>query len=250
MYELVKVNYDNERPTVLGRDLHEALEIQTPYDKWFPRMCEYGFVEGRDFSTFLSESTGGRPALNHQLAIDMAKEICMIQRSEIGKKCREYFLEIERQWNTPEAIMSRALKLANARLEAITQHNQQLQNVVESQAKEIGEMKPKALFAEAVETSKQSILIGDLAKILKQNGINIGQNRLFQALRNNGYLMSCKTESYNMPTQKSMNLGLFEIKERTIFNPDGSIRITKTPKVTGKGQVFFTNGFISGKFQI
>ena len=109
--ELVKVSYTTPRPTVLGRNLHEALKIKTPYDKCFPRMCEYGFIEGRDFSTILSKSTGGRPSTEHQLTIDMAKEICMLQRTNIGKRCREYFLEIERRYNeqlkslTPEELI-------------------------------------------------------------------------------------------------------------------------------------------------
>lgn len=103
--------------------------------------------------------------------------------------------------------------------------------------------KPKVLFANAVETSKSSILIGDLAKLIRQNGYNIGQNRLFEWLRNNGYLIK-NGERRNMPTQRSMDLGLFEIKERTINNPDGSIRITKTVKVTGKGQEYFINKFL------
>lgn len=104
--------------------------------------------------------------------------------------------------------------------------------------------RPKVLFAESVETSKCSILIGDLAKLIKQNGYNIGQNRLFEWMRNNGYLISRRGESYNMPTQQSMNLGLFEIKESSVVNPDGSVRLTRTTKVTGKGQVYFINKFI------
>lgn len=106
--------------------------------------------------------------------------------------------------------------------------------------------KPKVIFAEAVNASQTSILVGDLAKLLKQNGINTGQKRLFEWLRANGYLIGRKGNDYNSPTQKSMELGLFEIKERTINNPDGSIRITKTPKVTGKGQVYFINKFLKG----
>ena len=98
MNELVKINYENERPTVSGRDLHEALEVKTAYKDWFPRMCEYGFEEGKDFSSFLSKSTGGRPSTDHQLTLDMAKEICMIQRTPIGKKCREYFIEVEKKY--------------------------------------------------------------------------------------------------------------------------------------------------------
>ena len=115
---------------MFGRELHRALEIQTPYHKWFQRMCEYGFVEGRDFSTFLSESTGGRPAQNHQLSIEMAKEICMIQRTKIGKRCREYFLEVECQWNSPEAVMARALQLANQHIDKLTQQTLQLSEIV------------------------------------------------------------------------------------------------------------------------
>lgn len=105
--------------------------------------------------------------------------------------------------------------------------------------------KPAVLFTGAVETSKTSILIGELAKMLKQNGINIGPNRLFEWMRQNGYLIKRKGTDYNMPTQRSMEMGLFEIKETAINNPDGSIRISKTPKVTGKGQVYFINLFLS-----
>lgn len=105
-------------------------------------------------------------------------------------------------------------------------------------------MKPKALFADAVEASETSILIGDLAKLIKQNGVDIGQKRLFAWLRDHGYLIKSGA-SANMPTQKSMELGLFEVKERTINNPDGSVRITRTTKVTGKGQTYFVNKFLS-----
>src|SRR5690625_2793215 len=104
---------------------------------------------------------------------------------------------------------------------------------------QIAKMKPKALVADAVETSESSVLVGELAKILKQNGIEIGQNRLFAWLRENGFLIKKKGESYNLPTQRSMDMGLFEIKKRVINNPDGSIRTTRTPKVTGKGQIYF-----------
>lgn len=105
-------------------------------------------------------------------------------------------------------------------------------------------MKPKEIFADAVSVSDTSILIGELAKILKQNGIEMGQNRLFEWMRKNGYLISRKGTDYNMPMQKSMEMGLFEIKERTINNPDGSVRITKTVLVTGKGQQYFINRFL------
>ncbi|MED4083910.1 phage antirepressor KilAC domain-containing protein [Halalkalibacterium halodurans] len=104
--------------------------------------------------------------------------------------------------------------------------------------------KPKVLFADAVEVSEDSILIGELSKVLMQNGINIGQNRLFRWMRENGYLIRKRGDSYNLPTQKAMDLKLFEIKKRAINNPDGSVRTTRTTKVTGKGQIYFINKFL------
>lgn len=109
MNELIKITYNNDRPAVSARDLHDFLEVKTAYKDWFPRMCEYGFTEGEDFCSFLSESTGGRPAQDAVLTIDMAKELCMIQRNEKGKQARQYFLQIEKDWNSPEKVMARAL---------------------------------------------------------------------------------------------------------------------------------------------
>ena len=237
MNELIKINYENaDRPTVLGRDLHEVLEIKTAYKDWFPRMCEYGFIEGEDFCSILSKSTGGRPSTDHQLTIDMAKELCMIQRTDIGRQFRQYFISIEEAWNTPEMVMGRALKIAQNQLDSLKGENLKL-------TEKIKEDKPKVLFADAVETAHTSILVGDLAKLIKQNGVDIGQKRLFEYLRENGYLIK-NGSSKNMPTQKSMDMKLFEVKERTINNPDGTVRITKTTKVTGKGQTYFINKFL------
>ena len=239
MNELIKVNYESDRPTILGRDLHAALEVVTPYDKWFPRMSEYGFTEGEDYSTFLSDridGKAGKPRTDHQLTIDMAKEICMIQRSEKGKQFRQYFIEIENRWNTPEAVMARALQMANRKIDEIKNANVLLEQKIEAD-------KPKVIFADSVSAAKTSILVGDLAKLLKQNGVNIGQNRLFEWLRQNGYLIKSGS-SKNMPTQKAADMGLFEVKVSTVNNPDGSIRETKTTKVTGKGQVYFVNKFV------
>lgn len=132
---------------------------------------------------------------------------------------------IEKVLMNPDTIISLATQL------------KELQTKVEQD-------KPKVLFADAVAASQTSILIGDLAKLIRQNGVEVGQNRLFQWLRDNGYL--CSTgERYNLPTQKSMELKLFEVKETTISNPDGSIRITRTTKVTGKGQAYFVNKFLA-----
>ena len=130
-------------------------------------------------------------------------------------------------WNSPEMIMKRALEFANKQ--------------VESLQKKIEADKPKVLFADAVTASKSSILVGELAKILKQNGIDIGQNRLFEWLRNNGYLIKRKGTDYNSPTQRAMELGLFQVKETVITHSDGHTSINKTTKVTGKGQQYFIN---------
>lgn len=121
------------------------------------------------------------------------------------------------------------------------------QRQIEQRNAQIAEMQPKALFADAVAASHTSILIGELAKILKQNGVDIGQNRLFEALRQQGYLIRRNGTDYNSPTQKAMELGLFEVKESTVGNPDGSVRVTRTTKVTGKGQQYFINKFLKGK---
>lgn len=236
MNVLIPINYDGEQPTVSARRLHEKLHIETPFKKWIDRMCEYGFEEFKDFWTKMSESTGGRPSTEYDLSIDMAKQICMIQRSPEGKQIRQYFIDLEKAWNTPEQIMARALKVADKRIESLKQDNAVL-------AQDVERMRPKEIFADAVAASHTSILIGELAKLLKQNGVETGQRRLFSWLRNHGYLIKSGS-SRNMPTQKSMELGLFEIKETTISNPDGSIRISRTTKVTGRGQQYFINKFI------
>ena len=115
MNELIRIDYENENPTVSGRELHAVLGVATQYKDWFPRMCEYGFIEGRDFSSILSESTGGRPSTDHALSIPMAKELCMLQRNEQGKKFRQYFISVEDAWNSPDKVMERALQIAHRR---------------------------------------------------------------------------------------------------------------------------------------
>ncbi len=241
MNELLKVNYDNERITLSARELHEFLEIKTKYKDWFPRMCTYGFDENVDYRAMAQKRATAQgnetTYVDHEITLDMAKEIAMIQRSEKGKEVRQYFLELERRWNSPEAVMNRALEYSRKQVKALMEEKQGL-------IEENKELKPKALFADAVSASNESILIGQLAKLIRQNGYEIGQNRLFEWMRENEYLIK-KGERYNQPTQKSMDLGLFEVKERTITNPDGRTRITLTTKVTGKGQVYFINKFLS-----
>lgn len=224
---------DKGEVVVSGRDLHKGLEVKTDYRHWIKRMIDYGFIEGVDFRSFLTESTGGRPQENHILKLDMAKEIAMIQRSDKGREIRKYFIQVEKDFNTPEKIMSRALKMADDILKQTElKYNRQIE-----------EQKPKVLFADSVTNSNQAILIGNLAKLLRQNGYEIGQNKLFKWLRDNDYLIKRKGNSYNMPTQKSMDLELFYIKEKVVNIKDQTI-LTRTTMVTGKGQLYFINLFL------
>ena len=244
MNDLIKINYETEQPTVSARDLHEQLNIGTAFKDWFPRMCEYGFEKERDFNMLKNELVQiegkrevRREVTDYNISIDMAKQICMIQRTPEGKQIRQYFIDLEKAWNTPEQIFARALKMADKEIERLKENNALL-------TQDNQRMKPKEIFADAVATSTTSILIGDLAKLLKQNGIETGQKRLFDWMRQNGYLIKRKGADWNSPTQKAMELGLFEVKESTVNNPDGSVRINKTTKVTGKGQQYFINRFL------
>ncbi len=237
MNELIKITYNNDRPAVSARDLHDFLEVKTAYKDWFPRMCEYGFTEGEDFNPLKIERVQNegermvtRTVDDAVLTIDMAKELCMIQRNEKGKQARQYFLQIEKDWNSPEKVMARALQIAGDKLK-------RLENKAEADA-------PKVLFADAVSASKTSILVGELAKLLKQNGVDIGQHRLFRWMRENGYLIRRNGTDFNMPTQKSMDLGLFTVKETAITHSDGTVTVSKTTKVTGKGQQYFIQKFL------
>ena len=243
MDELIKVNYENvDRPTVSGRELWEALEVETPYTQWFKRMAEYGFSENVDFALVSQKCETNNPKnpyttrTDHQLTIPMAKELCMLQRTEKGKFWRQYFIGVEEKWNSPEAIMARALQLSNVKMK-------QLETTVSDLQKQMEQDKPKVLFADSVTASSSSILIGELAKLIKQNGVDIGQRRLFEWMRANGYLIKRKGSEYNLPTQRSMEQGLMEIKETSVVHT-GYTTISKTPKVTGKGQVYFINLFL------
>lgn len=118
MNELITINYTAETPTVSGRELHAALCVETRYNDWFPRMCEFGFVEGKDFYSILSESTGGRPGTDHRFTIPMAKELCMLQRNEKGRQFRQYFISVEEAWNDPDAVIERAERILRSRVEA------------------------------------------------------------------------------------------------------------------------------------
>ena len=202
MNELITVNYDNNRPTVLGRALHELLEVESNYTTWFKRMCEYGFTEGTDFIPFLEESTGGRPSQDHQLTIEMAKELCMLQRTEKGKQARQYFIELEKAWNSPEKIMARALQIANQEIKSL-----RLTNAVQQQ--QIAELNPKATYYDLVlqcsDLVSATVIAKDygksakwLNKVLADNKVQFRQGGiwvLYKKYAEKGYTQT-KTDTY------------------------------------------------------
>lgn len=209
MNELIKVNYEAGEPTVSARELHEGLEIKTAFKDWFPRMCEYGFENGRDFCSFLSESTGGRPRQEYKITIDMAKQICMIQRTEKGKQYRQYFLDLEKAWNTPEQVMARALKIANATVDSLKERCKFLGGQVVEQQKVIETLEPKASYYDLVLQCKDLIATTIIAKdygmsasgfnkMLKDFGIQYKQGDtwvLYSKYQGYGYLQT-KTHNY------------------------------------------------------
>lgn len=208
MNELIKVHYDNaDRPTVSGRELHEALEVKTAYKDWFPRMCEYGFSKGVDFNPLIFEQvrTEGerqvaREITDHQITIPMAKELCMLQRTEKGKQMRQYFIAVEEQWNSPDAIMARALQLSNAKLK-------QLQVTVSELTVENQIMKPKAEYFDDLVDRNLLTGIRETAKEFQ-----IKQKDFVTFLMDKKYLYRDKKGKL-MPYAKPLQDGLFELKE-------------------------------------
>ena len=234
--ELINVTIKNDKQLVSARELHKALELKIRFSLWVSKNFKE-FIEDEDFTSVSVDTevqnNGGiqiRELQDYALTIDMAKQLCMMSHTDLGRKYRKYFIELERKWNDPQEVVKRGYAI--------------LQNENAQLKIEVQEMKPKVIFADAVTASKSTILVGELAKILKQNGVEIGATRLFTWLRENGYLISRKGSSWNMPTQKSMDLGLFQIKETAFTHSDGHTTITKTTKITGKGQQYFINKFL------
>lgn len=234
MNELIKVSYSEDRPSVSARELHSFLEATERFANWFERMSQY-LIADEDFTSVknftLVNNGASRELQDYQLTVEAAKEIAMLQRNEKGKKARQYFIQLEKDWNSPEKVMARALQIADKKIHSLTV--------------KVEQDKPKVLFADSVATSKSSILVGELAKLLRQNGVDIGQNRLFEKLRKEGYLIKRNGTDWNIPTQYSMDLGLFEIKEHIYLDSNGSNVSKRIPKVTGKGQIYFINKFLN-----
>lgn len=195
MNDLMKVDYSNERPTVLGRELHAVLGVESNYTTWMNRMVEYGFSNGTDYIPILedrSDGMPGKPATNHQLTLDMAKELCMIQRTDKGKECRQYFLELERKWNSPEIVMARALQFSQKKvqeLEAAT-----------------SEMKPKAEYFDALVDRNGLMSIRQTAQLLEVN-----EKQFIITLMERGYLY--RDARKRLVPYAAKNKGYFSVKE-------------------------------------
>ena len=235
MNELIQINYENaDRPTVSGRELHQALEIKTAYKDWFPRMCEYGFTEGKDYTLknelVLSDKRNrSYEQTDHQLTIPMAKELCMIQRTEIGRKFRQYFIAVEEEWNSPDKIMERALAIAQERVKKLQLSVSEL--MVQNQI-----MQPKAeCFDELVDRN----LLTGIRETAKE--LHIGQKAFVSFLLEKKYLYRTKKGKL-MPYMQYVDEGLFELKE--FYNESSDYKSTQT-MITPKGKETFRLLFIN-----
>lgn len=247
MNDLIKVNFDetsDTMPTISGRELHQALEVQTQYTKWFSRMCEYGFTENADYLAIsqkrLTAQGNETTFTDHALSIEMAKELCMIQRTPKGKECREYFLEIEKKWNSPEAVMARALKMADVKLLGATQKISVLETTVTVQKQQIAELQPKASYYDLVLNCKDLLSTTEIAKDygksakwlnnkLHELGIQFKQGNvwlLYQKYAEFGYT-STKTHPYNGSD------GQQHVKPHTYWTQKGRLFIYELLKADG-----------------
>ncbi len=213
---------ENNDIIVSGRDLHEFLKITTPYTTWFKRMVEYGFTEGADFITKMLESVGGRPGVDHHIKLDMAKEISMLQRNEKGKQARQYFIEVEKKWNSPEMIVQRAMEIQQQKVLELT--------------KTIEEQKPLVDFAETCMTSEQSLLVREVAKLASKQGVKTGEKRLWQKLRDWKLVFANKNEPY----QEYIDRGYFEVTQGVKESDKGAFTWVTT-RVKPKGQAYIIN---------
>lgn len=238
MNELINVTLnEKQEPIVSARQLHQTLEVKKRFSAWFEANSKL-FIENEDFTSVQTGTVVNngaiKPLQDYALTLDMAKQLAMMSRTIKGAEVRQYFIQVEKDFNSPEKIMARALLMADKKIH-------KLETQIEAD-------KPKVLFADAVSASHTSILVGELAKLISQNGYKIGANRLFAWMRENGYLIKRKGSDWNVPTQRSMDLKLFEIKETNVQHADGHISVNKTPKVTGKGQQYFINKFLNQEY--
>lgn len=233
----------NDEPWFVAKDISDKLgyaQTSNMMKRIDDEDSKSSILDGMNMKSLLINESGLYSAIIGS-KLESAKRFKHWVTSEVLPSIRRNGGYIANQENlSDEELLAKALLVAKNKIA-------EKDKIIEEKDSRIAQMKPKEIFADAVSASRTSILIGELAKLLKQNGINVGQNRLFMWLRENGYLIKKRGASYNMPTQASMNIGIFEIKETTSVNPDGSIRTNRTTKVTGKGQQYFINKFLGTK---
>lgn len=240
MDELIRVNYTRKQPLVSARELHEGLEIRTRYTTWFERIQSLGFIEGQDFFPEMGESIGGRPGTEHFISVDMAKQICMLQRTEKGKMYRQYFLELEKAWNSPEQVMARALQLANQTVEELKARCMFLGRQVESQQKTIAVIEPKARYLDQILGSDEQLIVTQIAKdygmsaqrfnkILSELQIQYKRNEqwvLYAGYHDKGY-----TQSRTVPI--TLSDGRMSTREHTVWTQKGRLFLYNILKENG-----------------
>lgn len=256
------IEYDGKQ-AVNARELHEKLGNKKQFANWIRlRIEQYGFVENQDFQVFnqkVKNSNGGRSRKEYALSLDMAKELCMVENNDAGRRIRKYFIEVEKKARTqnPFAIpqtYSEALLLAANQAKQIEKQQLALEQkkiendklVADGKRKDatIVRMKPKEVFTDAVAGSKGNCLVGEVAKLITQNGYKIGEKQFFAWLRDNGYLGK-KGERYNIPNQQYMGKNpLFYIKRGVRQGDNGVLHTTSTTMLTPKGQIYFVNKFL------
>ncbi|HEM3628865.1 TPA: phage antirepressor KilAC domain-containing protein [Streptococcus suis] len=225
MHEIINVNLnDNHEPVVSGRQLHEALGVKTAYKDWFPRMTEYGFVEGQDFCSNLSESTGGRRAVDHIIKLDMAKEIAMIQRTDKGKQVRQYFIQVEKDFNSPEKIMARALLMADKKITHLTMENTQLQL-------ELQEAQKQARYLDLIIESKGALRVTQIAA-----DYGMSANKFNKTLLELG--VQHKVNGQWILYKKHMGKGYTDSHTFDYQDKNGHTRANVTTTWTQKGRLF------------
>ena len=223
MDELIKIELNqNQEPVISGRELHNKLEIETPFRIWFPRMCEYGFIENIDYTPYIFvHPKNNQETIDYILKLDMAKEISMLQRNEKGKQIRKYFIEVEKEFNSPSKIMARGLLIADKTIKEQNKHIQNLEYKIEQD-------KNKVEFYDDVIDSTTTFEISKVAKML--NFINIGRNNLFEILREQGIL-----QRDNVPYQNYIDRGWFRLIETKYTKPNGDIQLNYKTVVYQKG---------------
>lgn len=255
--QLIPIKNNDGRTVVNARDLHEFLESRKDFSSWIKdRIERYDLVENEDYVILLPQKgeqtgRGGHNKIDYVLTLDAAKELSMVEGNEKGKQARKYFIACEKKLKgeNPSYLIADPIKRAEAWIQeekerqALKEQAKQLTEENKNLEAQIEEDLPKVIFAMAVTESKRSCLVAELAKIICQNGMEVGQNRLFKWLRKRGYL-GTKGEYYNQPMQRWVEAGMFEIKKRTITKPNGDLITVSTPLVTGKGQVYLVNKFL------